>query len=126
MAQILGEILGIEWEYEEVATPAPVQDVEEFPSLAMMCSASEQETFRDMVALGQLMGIKRWAQGMADRYPEHEGLWRNIQRLCDQVDMHGLRRLVPIPAEGARESLKGNSTGIITLASPQPIQSGAP
>ncbi|HPB76618.1 MAG TPA: hypothetical protein PLY96_15395, partial [Chromatiaceae bacterium] len=125
-AQILGEILGIEWEYEEVAAPAPVQDIEEFPSLAMLCSASELESFRNMVALGQLMGIKRWAQGMANRHSEHEGPWRNIQRLCDQVDMHGLRRLVPVPAEGAGESQKGNSTGIITLASPQPIQSGAP
>ena len=126
LAQILGEILGIEWEYEEVAAPAPVQDVEEFPSLAMMCSTSELETFRDMVALGQLMGIKRWAQGMADRHPEHEGQWRNIQRLCDQVDMHGLRRLVPVPAEGARESQKSNSIGIISLTSPQLSQGDAP
>ena len=104
LARILGEILRLEWEYESAALLEPDKTLTDGAALAATCPAGELETFRDRIALGQLMAIQHWAQGMADRYPEQEAVWQDILRLCGLVDLPGLRRLAEAWGEAARAS----------------------
>ncbi len=102
LARILGEVLRLEWEYESEAPPEPDKTLTDGAALAATCPAGELDTFRHRIALGQIMAIQHWAQGMADRYPEREAVWQEILRLCGLVDLHGLRRLAETWGEASR------------------------
>ena len=101
LAQILGEIMRLEWEYESEAPPEPDKTLTDGAALAATCPTEELDIFRDRIALGQLMTIQHWAQAMADRYPEREAVWQDILHLCGLVDLPGLRRLAEAWGEAA-------------------------
>ena len=102
LAQILGEVLRLEWEYESEAPPEPDKTLTDGAALATTCPAGELDTFRHRIALGQIMAIQHWAQAMAERYPEREAVWQEILRLCGLVDLPGLRRLAEAWGEASR------------------------
>jgi CheY-like chemotaxis protein len=96
LAQILEDLLGIDWEYAD-APPAPgdrfADPQARSTSIATACSTEELAQFRDMVAFGKLMAIQRWARTMADQRPEHAALWQDLAQLCTSVDLPALRRI---------------------------------
>lgn len=97
LAVILGDILGLEWEYAEESSlldPAPPA------ALPASCTAAERARFLEMLSIGQLKAIQQWAQEMAERDPEHKAEWSNIIHLCAVVDLPGLQRLARAAGEG--------------------------
>lgn len=97
LAVILGDILGLDWEYAEESSlldPAPPV------ALPASCTAAERARFLEMLSIGQLKAIQQWAQEMAERDPEHRAAWSDIMHLCAVIDLPGLQRLARAAAEG--------------------------
>ena len=97
LATILGEFLGLDWEYdvespsEQTASPTPT-------SLSTALLAEERKRLREMVAIGQIIGLQQWAHDMAQRHPDRKALWRSIEQMCVAVDLPGLKRLAAAAA----------------------------
>lgn len=89
LADHLQQLLGIEWSRERKAgnttlpqhnfTPPPAENLAEF---------------RAMLELGQIPAIRRWADDMALARPECGGFSRQVKKLCQTVDLEGLRQLL--------------------------------
>ena len=92
LAQILGDALGLDWEYgaemprEDTAGPYPA-------SLTGSLIAAEHKRLREMVAIGQIVGLQQWAHEMAEKHPEREAIWQGIELMCRRVDLPALKRL---------------------------------
>jgi CheY-like chemotaxis protein len=91
LASLLGELLGLQWEYGVDAGGEEPPAID--PSWLTALDADERERFTEMVAIGQVLGLQRWAQDMVQRHPEQEASWRGIEQLCRRVDLPALKRL---------------------------------
>jgi signal transduction histidine kinase len=102
LAQILGDTLGLDWEYggeipqEDTSSPYPA-------SLADSLVATERKRLREMVAIGQIVGLQRWAQDMVDKHPEREAVWQGIELMCRRVDLPALKRLAAASSDDRRD-----------------------
>ncbi|KAA6186667.1 transporter substrate-binding domain-containing protein [Thiohalocapsa marina] len=92
LARILAEVLSLDWEYAPDASSAGGSKREPV-SPAGSLSAEERGRLRDMVAIGQVIEIQRWAIEMAEQHPERDALWQGIIAMCSALDLSALRRL---------------------------------
>ena len=99
LARVLGEVLALEWEYELDASPADRSHPAPTAQSASF-SVEERRHLQDMVAIGQVIEIQRWARKMAEQHPEREAVWHGIMAMCSALDLPALRRL----ASGADDS----------------------
>jgi len=92
LAKILGDTLGLDWEYG-VETPeeAPLGPAPE--SLARSLRAGERKRLREMVAIGQVVGLQQWAEDMTEQHPDRAAMWQGIELMCRRVDLPALQRL---------------------------------
>jgi signal transduction histidine kinase/DNA-binding NarL/FixJ family response regulator len=91
LATRLGELLGLEWEYEteSAGETAPEPGLTSLSAL----TADERARFNEMVAIGQILRLQGWARDMAEKHPEREAIWRGIEQICRRVDLPALKRL---------------------------------
>ncbi|RKT43833.1 signal transduction histidine kinase [Thiocapsa rosea] len=92
LAKLLAEALALDWEYE---TASPVEDIlQPDPMLlSVALAADERKCLQAMVAMGQVVGLQRWAQEMADKDSERKPMWLGIEQLCRALDLQALKRL---------------------------------
>lgn len=89
LADHLQQLLGIEWNRERKAGSdhLPLHDITPPP-------AENLAEFRAMLELGQIPAIRRWAENLALARPECVGFSRQVKKLCQTVDLEGLRQLL--------------------------------
>lgn len=89
LADHLQQLLGIEWNRERKTgnTNLPLRDITPPP-------AEDLAEFRAMLELGQIPAIRRWAEDVALARPECVGFSRQVKKLCQTVDLEGLRQLL--------------------------------
>lgn len=97
LADHLQQLLGIEWNRERKAVNGhrPLRDI-------TPPSAENLAEFRAMLELGQIPAIRRWAEDLALARPECAGFSRQVKKLCQTVDLEGLRQLLEQSAESAK------------------------
>jgi signal transduction histidine kinase len=100
LADVLKPLLEIEWQRE----PPPST-----PTVTGRCiapPADKLEEFRAMLALGQVVALRRWAEAVALSHPECAEFANQVQRLSQAIDLQGLQRLL----EQAASSLQPSRT----------------
>lgn len=90
LADILARLLGVEWVRQE-PLEQPLE-ADSPPDLGIL-SAEDRARFRHMVKLGQIVGIQQWLDELSRQYPQGDATFRQIHRLCEQVDLPALTRL---------------------------------
>ncbi|WP_296810947.1 transporter substrate-binding domain-containing protein [Thiocapsa sp.] len=92
LAKLLAESLALEWEYE---CASPVEDAPQPDQmlLSFALAADERKCLQSMVAMGQVVGLQRWAQEMAEKDSERKPMWLGIEQLCRALDLQALKRL---------------------------------
>jgi hypothetical protein len=99
LTDILQRHLDLVWEYVE-ADPESVdagcadQVGRAFLSLPPAgCCDLKLARFNEMLSLGAVVAIDRWAVEMAETYREYSSLWNEIRCRATGVDLEGLRDL---------------------------------
>lgn len=87
LADTLRAVLGLEWLREAVPSrpvagrcvPPPMEKLVEF---------------RKMLALGQVLALRRWAESLAASHPEYAEFAKQVGRLSQAIDLAGLNALL--------------------------------
>lgn len=113
LTDILQRHLDLVWVYAETDLPADAAaSTCEADSTALSlppgCCDLELTQLKEMLALGAVIAIDRWAVEMAETYPEHSGLWNEIRHRANRVDLFGLRDLVARLPPTAADSERAN------------------
>jgi len=88
LAALLQRYLHLEWQRR------PVAAAEETSLVATPLRGEQLAQLRQLVTLGQVTALPRWADALAAAEPCHAELARQLKRLCRAVDLAGLRRLL--------------------------------
>jgi signal transduction histidine kinase/CheY-like chemotaxis protein len=114
LTDILQRHLGLVWEYAELDSEGGDSgDAGEEPpaswSLPPACCELRLAELNEMLSLGAVVAIERWAVAMIETHPEHAAVWGEIRRLATGIDLVGLRELaaqlrVPSVASAQREA----------------------
>jgi PAS domain S-box-containing protein len=107
LTDILQRHLDLVWEQAEAETAhrdaGADGDLE--PSIIELppgCCDLRLAQLNEMLSLGAVVAIEKWAVEMLEQHPDHAALWREIQRRALSVDLAGLRdltaRLQTMPA----------------------------
>jgi signal transduction histidine kinase/DNA-binding NarL/FixJ family response regulator len=89
LANSLRRLLGIEWQVESASHPALVSaEQHEVPP------ANDLDELREMLALGRVVAIRRWAEKLVEQGPELAGFGTEVAALAEAVDFPGLHRLL--------------------------------
>lgn len=98
LTDILQRHLGLIWEYagsdpegSDIASAS--QPAFEPDSLPTGCCDLELAQLNEMLSLGAVVAIERWAIEMAEAHPAYARVWDEIRRRADSVDLVGLRNL---------------------------------
>lgn len=90
LAKHLQELLGIEWLYtskDQAGQPHTGKEVE------LRLPREEIERFRGMASLGQIQGLKDWAQQIESDYPTYAASMREVNEMCENLDLRGLSQI---------------------------------
>lgn len=93
LASFLERRLNIEWVREtpavaEASVPSGGVGSNQFPPKA------ELADFREMLALGRVVALQRWADTLQQTYPQCARFSDQVRILCQAVDLGGLQRLL--------------------------------
>ncbi len=106
LAEFLARRLNIEWILEDpvsIEGAAPSERVEpgRYPP------QEELDAFRDMLTLGRVVALQRWADSLEHVFPDCAGFAGKVRSLCQTVDLGGLQRLLD-QAEGQMPESMGS------------------
>ncbi len=88
LAETLQSVLDLEWLRE-----APPEAQAPHSQQAALPPEKLVE-FRQMLALGQVVALRRWAESLAVTHPECAELAGQVRRLSQSIDLHGLQKLL--------------------------------
>jgi CheY-like chemotaxis protein len=98
LAEFLARRLNIEWIWEQpVAVGSPTAS--DRTHTGRYPPADQLETFRDLLALGRVVALQRWADSLEQAFPACAWFAGQVRSLCLAVDLAGLQRLLD-QAEG--------------------------
>lgn len=97
LASLLQQKLGFEWTTANAAAPNPAPaDACRFPPPPQMAE------FRDMLVLGKVLALQRWALSLAQHSPEYSVFCEQVVLRSRAVDLAGLKRLLDEAEEQPR------------------------
>jgi signal transduction histidine kinase/DNA-binding NarL/FixJ family response regulator len=97
LAQTLKRLLGLEWVLDDIENAASLPVGKNgVPSQAQLA------TLREMLSLGRVVAIRRWAQELVRDQPELAEFASEAGALAESVDLAGLERLLNRAQTGAR------------------------
>jgi signal transduction histidine kinase/CheY-like chemotaxis protein len=88
LAHTLKRLLGVEWVLEDMNDSTPLAGSDKVPSTTQL------EVFREMLSLGRIVAIRRWAEDLASAQPELADFASEVGILAETVDLAGLERLL--------------------------------
>jgi signal transduction histidine kinase len=103
LAAFLGRRLNIEWIWDVrrgndgAVLPGRSEPVK-FPPQA------ELHAFREILALGRVVALQRWADSLEQMFPDCAGFAAKVRSLCLVVDLAGLQRLLGLAESQVLES----------------------
>lgn len=101
LASLLQHRLGFEWAPSGDAT-APAPEPTPTPAPIVYPATEKLDEFRDLLALGKVLALQRWAQREAVAAPAHAACYERIGTLARAVDLAGLKNLLDAWEAAAR------------------------
>lgn len=94
LAGFLQRRLDLEWILDDAG--AGLMTAAEVPAATdkFVLSATQLADFREMLALGRVVAIRRWGEDLAHAQPELHGFAAKVSGLVESVDLGGLKRLL--------------------------------
>jgi hypothetical protein len=105
LAGLLQRRLDLEWILDDAG--AGLMTAAEVPAATgkFVLSATQLADFREMLALGRVVAIRRWGEDLAHAQPELHGFAAKVSGLVESVDLGGLKRLLAQAEQDAAGSL---------------------
>jgi len=89
LAESLQRLLGLEWTLDQASSVFPTA-----ASSTSLPSANELAALREMLALGRVVAIQRWALNLAETRPDLADFAREAALLAEAVNLPGLELLL--------------------------------
>lgn len=106
LAGYLRRRLGLEWILEDVEAGTAARATVPTVDGALLLSAEQLGEFKEMLALGRIVAIRRWADGLATGQPELGAFAAVVAGMVESVDLGGLKRLL---AQAERDAASRSS-----------------
>ena len=90
LADFLQRRLNIEWIFDRLAAEGRAENRSE---AAAWPPDSELQAFREMLGLGRVVALQRWADAVESAHPQCGEFAQQVRDLCQAVDLAGLEKL---------------------------------